>query len=109
MTTDVMCEPGVQLDRKQLLAALRRVGAVIATRTSKPILQGVHLEASGGVLRLRGTDLDVSIAARVPGDGFAARTFENRPYQPQCELFVTRSYRSRNFLDQAVIILSRLS
>jgi DNA polymerase III subunit beta len=57
------------VDRKQLLAALRRVGWVVPRRTVQPILKAVRLATSGGVLRLSGTDLEVSLTVTVNAEG----------------------------------------
>jgi DNA polymerase-3 subunit beta len=56
-------------DRKALLHALERVGRVVPNNGSKPILQGVRLEAADGTLRLTATDLDVSLTTLVEVDG----------------------------------------
>ena len=56
-------------DRKALLHALGRVGRVVPNNGSKPILQGVRVEAADGALRLTATDLDVSLTTLVEVDG----------------------------------------
>ncbi len=56
-------------DRKALLNALERVGRVVPNSGSKPILQGVRVEAADGTLRLTATDLDVSLTTLVEVDG----------------------------------------
>ena len=59
----------VHVDRKQLLAALQRIGGVVPNRPYKPILQGVRLEASGGQLRLHATDLETTLSTTVEAGG----------------------------------------
>ncbi len=61
--------PTVIVDRKRLLTALQRVGRIIPNQRFKPILQGVRLEASDGVLHLSATDLDVSLTTFVEVEG----------------------------------------
>ncbi len=61
--------PTVIVDRKKLLTALQRVGRIIPNQRYKPILQGVRLEASDGVLHLSATDLDVSLTTFVEAEG----------------------------------------
>lgn len=48
-------------DRAALLDALTLASGVIATRTPKPILECVLIEARNGVLTLSGTDLEVAL------------------------------------------------
>jgi DNA polymerase III subunit beta len=48
-------------NRGALLEALNVVGNVVAARTPKPVLQCLKLSASGGVLTVAGTDLEVAI------------------------------------------------
>ncbi len=48
-------------DRAALLDALTLASGVIATRTPKPILECVRIEAKNGLLTLSGTDLEVAL------------------------------------------------
>lgn len=57
------------VDRDAFIGALTRVRRVVPSRTYKPILEGVQLESADGEIRLRATDLDVSVLVRVPADG----------------------------------------
>ena len=59
----------LRANRKQLLAALQRVGRVITRNSVKPILQCIRLEVSDGMLRLSATDLDVSLTTLVEAEG----------------------------------------
>ena len=59
----------IAVDRRRLLTTLQRIGWVVPNHTSKPILQGVHLEANHGPLRLSATNLDVSLSTTVAADG----------------------------------------
>jgi DNA polymerase III subunit beta len=63
-----MTEP-LTIDRDALLKAVQAVGAVVERRNTIPILQNILLEAVGGTLRLRATDLDIDARAEAPADG----------------------------------------
>jgi DNA polymerase III subunit beta len=63
-----MTEP-LTIDRDALLKAVQAVGAVVERRNTVPILQNILLEAVGGTLRLRATDLDIDARAEAPADG----------------------------------------
>ncbi len=62
-------------DRAALLDALTLVNGVVATRTPKPVLECVKIEAANGVLTLSGTDLEAALRVsttrvdiQAPGD-----------------------------------------
>jgi len=57
------------VNRKQLLAVLDRVRAVVPARFPKPILTGVRLEAPDGWLQLAATDGDVRLFTQVQAEG----------------------------------------
>ena len=51
----------VRCNRQELAEALTAVGGVAVSRTPKPILQGVLIEARADHCRLATTDLEVGI------------------------------------------------
>lgn len=48
-------------NREALQEALRSVTSVVPVRSTKPILENVHMTAAGGVLELAATDLEITI------------------------------------------------
>lgn len=48
--------------------ALRTVGRAVSPRNTIPVLSGIHLQAGGSELRLRATDLELSIGLTVPAN-----------------------------------------
>lgn len=58
----------VTLERAALLRSSGHVHRVVERRTTIPILSNVLLQAQGGALRLRATDLDLEITESVPAD-----------------------------------------
>lgn len=57
----------ISCDREQLLHAFQTVASVAPTRSPKPILQNVKLEATGETVTLLATDLEVGIRHQVSG------------------------------------------
>jgi DNA polymerase-3 subunit beta len=53
--------------RESLLPAFQTASAVVPTRSTKPILQNVKLEAGSDAVTLIATDLEIGIRAEVPG------------------------------------------
>jgi DNA polymerase-3 subunit beta len=56
----------VSIERSALLKAMSRAQGVVERRNTIPILSNVLLEAEGGALSLRATDLDIEIRESVP-------------------------------------------
>lgn len=54
-------------DRQKLLHAFEMASGVVRSRSPKPILQNVKLEAAGETATLTATDLEVAIRVEVPG------------------------------------------
>lgn len=50
-----------QLEKKDLMEALKSVQPAVASRSSLPILGGIKLEATGGKLTVEATDLELAI------------------------------------------------
>ena len=59
----------VTVDRKQFLAALDRVRAVVPARCPKPILTGVRLESADGMLQLSATDGEIKLFTQIEAEG----------------------------------------
>ncbi len=61
----------MKISRDQLLTALRHVCPIIEERTTVPILSGVLLDATSGILRLTATDMGLEIVetVQVPHEG----------------------------------------
>lgn len=57
-----------RIQQSTLRAALATVGRAVPTRPSMQILGSVHVEGTGGQLRVRSTDLDMQITAVLPAD-----------------------------------------
>jgi DNA polymerase III subunit beta len=57
----------ISCDREQLLHAFQTVASVAPSRSPKPILQNVKLEATGDAVTLLATDLEVGIRHQVSG------------------------------------------
>ncbi len=57
----------ISCDREQLLQAFQTVATVAPSRSPKPILQNVKLEATGDSVTLLATDLEVGIRHQVSG------------------------------------------
>ena len=57
-----------RIARDAFLDSLQQVQHVVSTRTTLPILSNVLIEASGKVLRLTTTDLDVGVSGTVDAD-----------------------------------------
>ncbi|REJ69378.1 MAG: DNA polymerase III subunit beta [Planctomycetota bacterium] len=57
----------VKCERTKLLEAFQTVASVVPSRSPKPVLQNVKLEASADAAILMATDLEVGIRAVVPG------------------------------------------
>lgn len=58
----------LEFNRKALAAAFGIVGAVIPSRTTKPILQNIKLNVTGGKTAIIGTDSEISIQYELPGE-----------------------------------------
>lgn len=56
------------IERAALLKALNHVQSVVERRNTIPILSNVLLEAAGGALRLKATDLDIEAVEEVPAE-----------------------------------------
>lgn len=56
----------LECNRSALAAAFGAVGAVIPSRTPKPILQNAKLQVAGGKTTLIGTDSEIAIRYDVP-------------------------------------------
>jgi len=56
----------VVCDRAHLLEALTTAGSVVAPRNTSPALACVRMTAKGGLLTIRATDTEVSVAVSVP-------------------------------------------
>jgi DNA polymerase-3 subunit beta len=54
------------VDKAQLIQSLNMISKGMSSRSTLPILSGIHLEAQGGGLTLRTTDLEVSIRHTIP-------------------------------------------
>lgn len=54
------------IERDALLKELGRVVGVVESRTTIPILANIHLDAGATHLMIRGTDLDIEVAAPCP-------------------------------------------
>jgi DNA polymerase-3 subunit beta len=57
----------VRCTREPLLSALQTASAVVPSRSTKPVLTNVKLEAVGGIAVLSATDLEVGIRTEVEG------------------------------------------
>lgn len=53
----------ITINNKTLLNALNKVTSVIEKRNTIPILSNIHIDVSDGVLKLQGTDLDITISS----------------------------------------------
>src|SRR6266542_2761849 len=75
METDIMVGTGMKLtcSREEFVARLGVVSRAVSTRGSVQILAGVLLRATGGVLQLAATDMELSLRtsldAEVEGEG----------------------------------------
>lgn len=58
----------IRCEKDQLLTAVQIVQKATATKTTLPILTGIHLMASGGVLELQATDYEVGISMTIPAE-----------------------------------------
>jgi len=56
----------VTIERGALLKAMSRAQGVVERKNTIPILANVLMEAEGGELRLRATDLDIEVIERLP-------------------------------------------
>ena len=52
----------VKLTRENFQKGLSAVAATIPTRTTLPVLSNILVETAGDRLRVRGTDLDISVS-----------------------------------------------
>lgn len=59
----------VEISRAALVETLDRARHVVPARFPKPILTGVHLEASDNWLRIRATDGDLALFTQMPVEG----------------------------------------
>ena len=62
---------GMKINRKELLAALKLAARVAPTKSPKPVLQNVHLEADGARLIVTATDLELYSRTELKGGGSA--------------------------------------
>src|SRR5690606_12995291 len=60
-TMNIVC------NREKLLAAFQMAASVAPSRSPKPILQNVKIEARDGTVTLLATDLELGIRVDVPG------------------------------------------
>lgn len=58
----------ITITKDQLLAGLQTVQSVISSRSSMPVLSNVYLSAENESLEIVGTDLDVTICAKVKAE-----------------------------------------
>lgn len=58
----------VTLTRENFQKGLSAVAATIPTRTTLPVLSNILVETLEGALRVRGTDLDISVSVQTPAD-----------------------------------------
>jgi DNA polymerase-3 subunit beta len=58
----------LSIERDLLYQGLQTVGRAVSPRNLVPVLSGICLEASAGQLRLRATDLEVTVHCAVPAD-----------------------------------------
>ncbi len=56
----------VELTRENFQKGLSAVAATVPTRTTLPVLSNILVQAAGDELRVRGTDLDISVSVRTP-------------------------------------------
>ncbi len=71
----------VTLERAALLKSLGHVHRVVERRNTIPILSNVLLQAKGGSLLLKATDLDLEVTEKVAADvGAAGGDDAARPY-----------------------------
>src|ERR671920_2397190 len=61
----------ISTQRDALLAQLQTVTRAASTRSAVQALSGVHVEARGGAIELRATDMEIGL--RVPLDGEVVR------------------------------------
>ena len=72
MLTVVRASPAtsaLEVSRAALVDLLDRARPVVPTRFPKPILMGVHLEATQNWLRIRATDGELALFSQMPVDG----------------------------------------
>lgn len=62
----------VQIEQEHLVEALRTTVRAAATKHTIPVLTGILLQAADSQLQLRATDLEVSVAQRIPAGVRAA-------------------------------------
>jgi DNA polymerase-3 subunit beta len=62
----------ITCEREKLLAAFQTAGSVAPSRSPKPILQNVKIEAAGDAATLMATDLEIGIRVHLPGIDVAA-------------------------------------
>ena len=58
----------VKLTRENFQKGLSAVAATIPTRTTLPVLSNILVETAGDRLRVRGTDLDISVSIETPAE-----------------------------------------
>lgn len=56
----------IRAQRDDLADVLTRANRAVGARTALPVLQGLLCEVSGGVLRVTGTDLDITVRTETP-------------------------------------------
>lgn len=64
----------IRAERDDLVDVLSRAGRAVGARTALPILQGLLMEVSGKLLRVTGTDLDVTIRTELEVEVLAGGT-----------------------------------
>jgi len=58
----------IRCEKEQLLTAVQIVQKATATKTTLPILTGIHLMAAEGALELQATDYEVGISMSIPAE-----------------------------------------
>lgn len=71
----------VTLERDALLGVVRKVASAVEARNTIPILSNVLFEASGGMVRVTGTDLDLQVRAECEAVGDLRTTIDARRLQ----------------------------
>lgn len=66
----------IEVDRDALLAGLRQVVDVVASKVTIPVLGNILLVAKAGELVMTGTDLDLQASAKVPAAGDLSTTVD---------------------------------
>ena len=63
----------IKISRETMLKALQKVGNIVNTRNTLPVLSNILFEAADGKLKLTGTDLEIRMARKRIQDLILAR------------------------------------